>query len=93
MATLTLDQKRLEQLRTQLYGKSEQKPTKQLKIKDGTVEKTILRNGEHQDTIGFIKKDLLKVLSLSSFVLLLQFAIYYALASKWLTINFYGISY
>lgn len=93
MATLTLDQKRLEQLRTQLYGKSELKPTKQSKSKNEPVEKVTLRNGEHQDTIGFIKKDLLKVLSLSAFVLFLQFVVYFALASKWLTINFYGISY
>ncbi len=95
MATLTLDQKRLEQLRTQLYGKpSEHKAGKNTKNKSEINEKvSTVKPGANREVVGYIKQDLTKVVTLSTLILILQFAVYYALANKWLTINFYGISY
>lgn len=97
MATLTLDQKRLEQLRTQLYGKpAVEKPSKKGKNeKEETVtKKTITPHPASQfGSSSFIKKDLTKVFALSSLILLLQLTIYFALANNWITLNLYGITY
>lgn len=95
MATLTLDQKRLSQLRTQLYGKPEGiTPKKSLKnVKSG--QKEVIDHTDHQNSSfeNYIKKDLTKVFFLSAIILFLQFAIHFALVNKWLVINFYGITY
>jgi hypothetical protein len=98
MATITLDQKRLEQLRTQLYGKPDLEKPKKLKKGDKeekiTGKATITPHPASQfGSSSFIKKDLTKVFALSSLILLLQLTIYYALANNWISINIYGITY
>lgn len=98
MATLTLDQKRLEQLRTQLYGKpAVEKPSKKRgknELEEKVTKTTITPHPASQfGSSSFIKKDLTKVLALSSFILILQLTIYFALANNWITLNIYGITY
>lgn len=97
MATLTLDQKRLEQLRTQLYGKPDIEKPKKLKKgeKEEKIEKTIHtpHPASQFGSSSFIKKDLTKVFALSSLILILQLTIYFALANNWITLNIYGITY
>lgn len=98
MSTFTLEQKRLEQLRRQLYGKQENLPTPKSVKKDvKTGEKETTKSSSHSTSNlpseNYIKKDLLKVLSLSIVALLFQFLIFAAITNNWLSLNRYGINF
>lgn len=79
MASVTLEQKKLEQLKKQLFGKSDSTPYKitpqQLKeannLKQGAVNAVALQNIN-------LKTDLLKITILSAIALGIQFSLFFA---------------
>lgn len=94
MPKITLEQKRLEQLRRQLYGK--ERDTVSIKKQP---EKTSSSNSSHSYSlaavetlpgssqsvsldINYLKKDLLKIVSLSATALAAQLLLYFSLQMK-----------
>jgi hypothetical protein len=101
MSTFTLEQKKLEQLRKQLYGKQELTPVKKSakKAKTDTAKETTTplkqsytsSYGSLTDT--HIKKDLTKVVFITGIALIFQYLLYTAIINNWLRLGSYGITF
>lgn len=87
MSKLTLEEKRLQQLRMQLFGKERQAPKtgqtssqEQTNIKKATttpVVSSIFQNSSNLGEARFLKQDITKVFVLSSIAVGGQFLLYY----------------
>jgi predicted nucleotide-binding protein (sugar kinase/HSP70/actin superfamily) len=97
MSTFTLEQKRLEQLRKQLYGKQANLSQPRVSKKDSKSSDDITVKTSHQTTTipgeDHIKKDLLKVGALSIIAILFQFILYSAISNNWVNLSTYGINF
>ncbi len=82
MPKISLEQKRLEAIRLQLEGKGEP-----AKLPQTFVNKTpapIINSGDN----GYLKKDLLKILGLSSLAFIAQFVLYFGLTNHLIRLGF-----
>ncbi len=97
MSTFTLEQKRLEQIRKQLYGKQSERKSVQAKLEkdSGTSaqHKSAAKSSPTLGTESYITRDLFRVLIFSVVAISLQLLVHQALVNKWIHINFYGITY
>ncbi len=80
MATVSLEEKRLQQLKQQLFGKSDSTPVKitprqlkELNLKTSTITSTV-NLGEIS-----LKTDLLKILILSTLAIAIQLSLFFAI--------------
>jgi hypothetical protein len=97
MSTFTLEQKRLEQIRRQLYGKQSNLSQPKVSKKDSKPSDGVTVKTSHSTTTipdeNHIKKDLLKVGILSSLAILFQFLLYSAISNNWVNLSTYGINF
>jgi hypothetical protein len=97
MAQVTLDQRRLEQLRRQLYGK-EQSQKKGAGSHSKSTDKNTLRfeaKTEHrtstpvsQHEVSYLRTDLLKILILAALAIAVQAGLYLATQMKLIHLGF-----
>lgn len=97
MNKVMLDQKRLELLRRQLYGKEMVKhPKKEAASLVNTAQVVPLSSPERHPSLPksdslstniFLKKDLLKILSLSSLAIIAQLLVYFGSRNHLLNLN------
>lgn len=93
MARVTLDQKRLEALRRQLYGKVDSEPpaynfqqyNKEESSKNTQESKL---EPEIKSEVAYLRKDLLKILSLSSLAMSVQLLLYLATRNNLVNLTF-----
>ena len=98
MSTFTLKQKRLEQLRTQLYGKQSEIPQKTKLSKKASESIPVTMSSERktlnsQDNTAHIKKDLMRVIFFTIAALSFQFLIHVALSNHWISLSKYGFNF
>ncbi|MDD2822836.1 MAG: hypothetical protein PHQ59_02020 [Candidatus Daviesbacteria bacterium] len=81
---LTDTEKRLQALKTQLFGKEKVKATKKSSYQTSAIHNTGVistTQHEHQD-LAYLKKDLLKITMLATIALFVQLIIYMQLTLK-----------
>lgn len=89
MPNLTLDQKRLEQLRIQIYGKNTPLKSKaanlnssSFKFEPNSSHQTEVKNENAKIELSYLKKDLLKIFILSTLVITFQTALFISLKNN-----------
>lgn len=96
MPKLSVDQKRLELLRQQLYGKEKPlaAPNKPTLKNNGSVsgisnQPPVILKKEPLSETGYLKKDLTKILILSTLVLVIQFSLFFAVSKNLINLKFF----
>lgn len=98
MSTFTLEQKKLEQIRKQLYGKQQPVAVAKSLNKDTKITENNLttKSAAKSNTYlpdNHIKQDLVKVAFLSVLAIIFQFFLYTAIMHNWLGVNSYGLKF
>ncbi len=98
MAKLTLEEKRLQQIRMQLFGKERQiqikgktSNYKQTSIEEVSKTPTITQSTNNLGEARFLKQDITKVIVLSSIAVSAQFLLYYLSLQGVINLNMFHL--